>query len=209
MINGLTHEGICELRKLFPRLLIAELVSRIAAFENVCWAGAAYLGGQIGRSSRTVFRYYRILVDAGILQRRWGPRDPKDMHPDIEEPDPLHRRGYKLTGFVGWLNGFVAGNRRTVVTNWEAKRARDKERRRQKQAERRQAHAKRHAAIKADQAAIEQEFGALGKAIANRDEQEWIPSRGRPRHVGTVLGQAAVGPAPQGRNTGPPKTTER
>lgn len=139
MIDGLPDEVVRELRERFPRTQIAELVSRIAAFPRECFASAAYLAAEIGRSSRTVFRYFARGSAEGWLERRWGSRElhqmPKDSQPGLRLA--LRAHGYKLTGFGGWLAPEVARGRSIVADRKRHKRAKAHRKREAEQRERR------------------------------------------------------------------------
>lgn len=138
---------VAQIRAEFPRLQMAELVSRVMGFED-CFAGAKALGKEIGRSARTVFRMFRRLRDKGLVQRRWGSR--KVFPPDADKPWALRAHGYVITTFSGWLGDVAAQGRRQqkeAYTKRERKNAINLlKKRRQKRSERRELHAKFRAA---------------------------------------------------------------
>jgi hypothetical protein len=196
VIVGLPDATIAELRARFPRVSVAELVSRIAAFPRECFASAAYLASQIGKSPRTVFRYFRILKDEGVLVRHRGDRDrlPKDA----TQPLPLRAHGYALTGFVGWLAPVVAQGRAQIRDRWGAKQRKRREakeaKRRQRRIEQERAHA---------------EFSAQFPAIAKRNDAPKT-SKASPRpsvtpsHAPQVAPESPQGPLAGPVSTGPP-----
>lgn len=206
MIHGLGHDTISLLRQRFPRLLIPELISRIAAFERDCWAGSAYLAEQIGRSVRTVFRYFAILRDEGVLKRVWGSRELEAMPEGAQHPGKLRKQGYKLTGFTGWLGPLVSDGiqrRREGMTEAErrqAARERKREQHRQRRAEnerKRREHEKKR---------LEDQFPELAaRASKPRPERPERPAPPvGPRYAATAVGATYDVEAPLGRDTGPP-----
>lgn len=159
MRHGLPDETIEQLRAAFPRSAIPELISRIAAFEQVCWASASYLGRQIGRHPRTIFRYFARLRREGVLHRRYGDRAFDAIPAVAKKPYVLHAQGYALTGFGGWLEPVVRqGLARLEGHRRRANRARAKERKEERRRQRR-----REASVRRDQAGYDQRFPALAK----------------------------------------------
>jgi hypothetical protein len=151
---GLPDEVISELRSDFPRRQIPELIATIAAIPRDCFASAAYLGSQIGRSARTVFRYFAELKAQGILVRRQGSRE--QFPADAAYPFKLRAHGYKLTGFVGWLAPFVAqgiAKRKARTESKQERKRRAREAREAQQRERRQRKAPEFATMFPDVAA--------------------------------------------------------
>lgn len=136
----LSWELMRELRSKWPGTAIAELVQRIASFPRECWAGAKALGDDIGRHPRTVFRYFRVLKDAGVLDRIPGARDPDLMPRDAKFPQKLRSHGYSRTLLRGELFESVARDIARRKTRSAIKKERDRER---KEAQRRERRRKR------------------------------------------------------------------
>lgn len=193
MISGLPDETIEQLRALYPRTSVAELVSRIAAFPSECFASAAYLAAQIGKSSRTVFRYFRKLKDDGGVVRVPGRRD--ELPRSASKPAPLRAHGYSLTGFVGWLGPLVAQGR-ALLRDRQGRKQRSRERKEAARREMRAQQAQAHAAFAAEQ------FPDLAerarKNSAAQRVRHWTSSATAPRR--NVPDDAA----PEA-STGPPK----
>lgn len=193
MIDGLTDETIRELRRQYPRTQIAELISRIAAFPSHCWASAAYLAEQIGRSPRTVFRYFRRLREEQAIQRRWGSREFDKMPPNVKVPWALRLHGYKLTGFTGRLSLVVGAGRSERQRRVESKR-RARERKEAARRERRER----------ERADFDERFPALAKRAAEPRTPKAPPSK-EPRYAApeplSFVGDVGVCVA---HGTGPP-----
>lgn len=144
MLVMLEGPAVPALRAKYPRKPMAELVSRIAGFPEVCWASASYLGREIGRSARTVFRLLAELRADGVLQRRTGDRYSFPNRTTPAGQIKLHHQGYALRGFTGWLAPLVhqgrslqearkSAKQKASERNWE-------ERQRRKRAEKKAAH---------------------------------------------------------------------
>lgn len=205
MLNGLPQERIRELRALFPGKLIAEMIGRIAAFEKSCFAGTAYLADEIGRSQRTVFRYFREMREAGILKRVWGSRELEHMPEGAQYPGKLRQFGYKLTGFTGWLGPFVAQGqheRRHRMTEHE-RHEQARERKRQAARERRAEQERRRK--NRERARLADEFPELAKRATEQPPRadRTPPPRG-PRYVSSVVPLDPDLAPPEPRDTGPP-----
>jgi hypothetical protein len=140
---------VAQIRAAFPRLQMAELVSRVMGFED-CFAGAKALGKEIGRSSRTVFRMFRRLREEGLVQRRWGSRKDGEFPPDADKPWALRAHGYVITTFSGWLGQLASQGRAQQKENYTKRERKNAiallKKRRAKRAERRELHAKFRAA---------------------------------------------------------------
>lgn len=183
-------------------MAIAELISRIAAFEKDCWASAAYLAEQIGRSSRTVFRYFATLRDEGVIQRRWGSRELEGMPEGARYPGPLRQHGYKLTGFTGWLGPIVSDgihHRKHRMTEAERRQAARERKREQHRQRREELERKRRAREKAE---LANQFPDLAARAAKPMHDRPAPPPG-PRHA-SVAPSSVDQAAPVGRDTGPP-----
>lgn len=210
MIAGIDHETIALLRERFPRLQLPELISRIAAFPNQCWAGTAYLAEQIGRSQRTIFRYYRKLREQGVLRRVWGSRELEQMPAGAEHPEKLRSHGYKLTGFTGWLEPIVSQGierRRRGMTEAERRQAQRERKRQEHRERRRKAERERR---ERERTRLEVEFPALAAAASKPADSRRVRSAPRPAPpIGprySVPAPADVGaPLPERRDTGPPE----
>lgn len=132
MISGLTDAAIADLRRQFPRLALAEMVARIAGFnlhEQVwsCFASAKYLADEIGRSRRTVFRYFRRLKDLKLLDRIPGSRDYDRMPAEAERPWKLRAHGFSRTIFRGWLAHTVEQERSIIRSRDNSKQRKRRE----------------------------------------------------------------------------------
>jgi hypothetical protein len=143
IVTGLAYGALPELREQFPRKLIAEMVSWIARFEEN-FESATSIGKGIGRSSRTIFRYFRELKDRGLLTRIPGSRLPEYLPKHAKRPWALTAHGYSFTKFLGQLAPFVAHNSAKRVNAIKAKKAAARKAKQDAQAERdryrRQAH---------------------------------------------------------------------
>lgn len=193
MIVGLPDETIAELRARFPRVAIAELVSRIAAFPRECFASVAYLASQIGKSPRTVFRYFRTMKDEGVIVRHRGDRDK--LPRDATQPLPLRAHGYALTGFTGWLAPMVAQGRALIRDRYGAKRAKARERKAAQRAAKRAEQARNHAEWEA-------QYPVLAKrAKASTDSPRPVVT---PSYASQVAPESPEGPSAEPVGTGPP-----
>lgn len=199
MIHGLTHETIVSLRHHFPGLLVPELISRMAAFR-VCFASASYLAEQIGRSPRTVFRYFRLLAEQNILKRVWGSREFDRMPDQATNRWPLRIHGYKLSGFTGWLTGVVSGGIQVRTERHQQKQARDRERKDEKRRARR-----------SQQAQARADFSAQFPELAARAGKPNTERAGTPRAATPTGPRSSVSTPdtqkldqPEAHETGPP-----
>lgn len=137
------------LRAQYPRVPMAELVSRIAGFPEHCWASASYLGAEIGRSARTVFRLLARLRADGLLVTRTGSRYNFPPRTTPMGQVKLHHQGYVLRGFGGSLEPLVAQGRSLLASRKTARERKSEanweRRRRRALAEQRAAHAEYNA----------------------------------------------------------------
>jgi hypothetical protein len=199
VIHGLPEAALHELRERFPRCLIPELISRIAAFEfgrepHVCWASTTYLARQIGRSKRQTFRYFARMKEEGVLHRRIGRREYSELPDKAQRPVLLHLHGYALTGFLGWLAPFVAQARAQLAERRKAKERR-KERSRQNR------DAKKRAARIEHERELAERFPALAKRAARASADG--PTVPHTREVAEAPSAHAI-PPPRAPARGPP-----
>lgn len=151
MIGGLLDDALHELRELFPRSAIPELIDRIAGFKHEVFASTTYFAEQIGRSRRQVFRYWRRLKEEGILVRTPGQR-AYDAMPRGSTPKgqpKLHCQGYRLTSFIGPFAGWIMQHQSRRKERYERKEA-SKERKRQARADKRARESLEHEAWAAE-----------------------------------------------------------
>jgi hypothetical protein len=200
VIVGLPDSTIAELRARFPRVSIADLISRIAAFPRECFASAAYLASQIGKSPRTVFRYFRTMKDEGVIVRHRGDRDR--LPQDATQPLPLRAHGYALTQFQGWLAPMVAQGRALIRDRYGAKRKKQREAKEAKRRQKRMEAERAHAEFEAQYPELAKRYKAAPKA---RDASKASPRPSvTPSHASQVAPEPPQGSLAEPVSTGPP-----
>jgi hypothetical protein len=197
-VTGLLHDAVVELRESFPRTQIAALVARMAAFPDAdCWASTSYLARQIGRSTRQVFRYFRQLKDAGLLDRVPGSRDPHTFPERAERPWALRAHGYSRTVLRGWLGPWVH-QRRQVKRDRDGDRERSRQRKADAKAERVARKRREH------EQWYRERFPELAKR-ADRDREPRNRPGDPPPYASQMTLDVTESPAASSRATGPPE----